>query len=440
MLTQENTQDWVHPDARQFFQRFLEECARTNSMIHTLMSELWNYDHSQLFDSVDYFEIGESSILITKLDEWGFKVETREEHYVLYKHPSGHFPRIVLQVHSHPLAGGVALRLNSIAHFLMLRDLHKEIEGCPYSAFRRCKVCTENRVSLWLVERRGTAKIESQEASTKLLQVVHDGVERWQLRQRKFSCKKKGLLTCMHLLRSLVDKLGRDTTTWIVLENEIAHWKSNTPTGRARRNKEEELGLSWSGEHHYTFRSTRENFLYLYDIFDLLGFVNTGVEYHRAPSYGTYTLRQVNAAYTVCIEVDMSEDECNHQLPQSTLKAWKHPGEIDTWCKKHGESILEGTIYQSSQNDYYYAFAQYLRKADLTYNQIFCKSEALKETFKIGERLGTLHDETVIKKMEVHRYLYVAPESEQDILRRGVNPALRISRVPCGRQLRVSSC
>src|SRR5207244_13606711 len=105
---------------------------------------------------------------------------------------------------------GVAISVESIADFLMVRGMSAWIEGSIFAGFRSCCVSKEQGVFVYVVERRGVMSMEpivlrEDEANRILL-----GYEKWQTRLRAVDSdeeEEEGMRQALTLAEELVEQL-----------------------------------------------------------------------------------------------------------------------------------------------------------------------------------------------------------------------------------------
>lgn len=146
-MTTQTLFSWkCEPQAEALIQGVLDAAAAENQDIAHLQDELVKHTSSRLFDWLDHVIVGFTPEFESRLEEAGFVPENATPTYRVFHHPAAQLPRVVVHDHDHPIVG-VAVSVESIADFLMIRGQAGWIEGSPLSGYRRCQVSTDNGVS-----------------------------------------------------------------------------------------------------------------------------------------------------------------------------------------------------------------------------------------------------------------------------------------------------
>jgi hypothetical protein len=333
-------------ETHHFIIRFLEECCRNNPYIDDLNKELEKNTSTRLEHWVEYLVMSPSPFVLEKIERIGYSLEEKFEEFNVYTHLSSHFPRIITEHHITPGNGGVALQVESIADFLLQRGIKAEIEGSPYSAFRRSLISKKSGVSLWLIERRGSRTLFPQNSKRDYLELLTTSKELWDTRLRYFDDPNKGMHRIHFLAKGLVEKLGQDLAAWMILSSERLYWLTKCQCAQIQYLRQQLLGFGWSNHLYHVFRSSRSLFPMLVRLFETLGF--TIQRYSHAGSkekWGVLFLKNLQAGLDVLIEVDVLAEELNSNFGHLPLSEKKDLGPIDLWCSLHEDSLLAGGMH-----------------------------------------------------------------------------------------------
>lgn len=122
-MTKENLYDWKrHPKAEQLLVSYLAECVSSNAAVKQLEHDLLHLTSTRLLDWVDHFVMGSPAESMSILEEVGFVADTTVDQLVFH-HPGALLPRVAIDKDIVGI-GGVAVTVESIADFLMVRGLH----------------------------------------------------------------------------------------------------------------------------------------------------------------------------------------------------------------------------------------------------------------------------------------------------------------------------
>lgn len=355
--------------------QWLESFCEASDSLARLSLELEQGTSSRLFDWIDHFIVPQRKDVEAALIERGFIWQEEG----CWLHPGAQLPRVVWG------EVGVAVSVDSIPHFLMVRRLSRPIEGASYSPFRRALICTEEDVSLWVVERRGTLSVEPTQAND-CERYIHFE-ERWLSRPRDGAPDEELLEEAIDLAKEMVEVLGRDRSASLVCACERSYWESRNRAGQAQKGRQDAIGMGWANHDHHTFRSSRGLFPRLVHLFELLGFSCRERFYAgEEAGWGAQVMENRNARLVLFLDLDLSPEEIAIDFAHKELPELGHLGTIGLWCALHGDSILQSGMHHLE--------AQFLfdrLKEDLAYEGFemmapFSDFTYLRQAFTEGER------------------------------------------------------
>lgn len=349
--------DWqCHPEAEQLLLKLLSAVTLANSFCKQLESDLKERTSTRLFDWVDHFLIGKDSPVIPKLKELGFQASED----TLF-HPGAQFPRLHLQNHSQNLLG-LSVIVESIADFLGMRGIFRPIEGAPFSAYRRSLLSTENAISLFIVERRGTRTlVPIDKPNPDYIPYL----EKWKCRPRH------DFEYLFPLAEETVARFGQNFAACIVLEAERFYWQNRNFTAAIQKSRQDQLGMGWANHDHHTFRSSIENFDRLVQFFILLGFhCREKFVAGKEAGWKAQVMENAISGHVLFIDVDHSPD---------TL------GTVGLWCALHGDSILEGGMHHLEAQFSFDLLKEDLAKRGISFMPPFSNFPHLHQAFSKGE-------------------------------------------------------
>jgi hypothetical protein len=333
------------PHAENIILKFLNEAQAVNPMIASLEHDLLKQTNTRLFDWIDHIAVGYSSQLEMDLDKAGFISDMTTPTYRVYHHPGAQLPLIVVKDHSIPIAG-IAVSVESIADFLMVRGRTGWIEGTPLSSFRRCNVATDHDVTLWVVERRGTRTMEATYPDEGYLERYTQAMEQWQTRPRDLEDEEEALSRTINIAQELVSSMGEDIAAWIVLEYERKYWQVRNTAGQIQKNRQDRLGMGWANHDHHTFRSSRRHFSSLVRLFEVLGFCCRERFYAgEEAGWGAQVMENPRAKLVLFLDVDLAPHELEINFAHHPLPDLPILGTIGLWCELHGDSILKAGMH-----------------------------------------------------------------------------------------------
>lgn len=384
-MVNEQWQWKTHPKAEQFVENVLEECVASNPFIAQLQEDLKVHTSSRLFDWLDHVIIGYSEETEKTLQEVGYVSDQAAPSYRVYHHPGAQLPAIVVRDNDQPIVG-CAVKVDSIADFLMARGMAGYIEGSLLSGYRRCCVAVDNEVSLWVVERRGTRGMEPTHYPEDHVYKYLHAEEMWLTRPRPLENQEEAMQRTLMIAENLAEMFGPDMAAWIVLECERKYWQARNHAGHIQKGRQDRYGMGWGNHDHHTFRSSRALFSALVRLFEILGFHCRERFYAgEEAGWGAQVMENSNAGLILFLDVDLmpheiADDFAHHPLPETTKL-----GTIGLWCALHGDSILRSSMHHLEAQFQFEELKENLEKLGVGMMEPFSNFPYLKQAFTAGE-------------------------------------------------------
>ncbi len=222
------------PDAENLALKILDASLDSHSGLQKLNHDLHVMTSTRLFDWVDHFTVSSSHELLNFLQSSGYEEEGKFSDCISYRHLGAQLPTIVVTEEPESVMG-CAVKVESIADFLMAHGLKRPIEGTFFSPYRRSLISEENNISFWVVERRGTRTMEPSSPSWEYTTDYLEAMELWQTRPRESKDEEAEIQLAVDLAKDMVAQVGRDVAAWIVCEGERKYWQSRNLAGRFKR-------------------------------------------------------------------------------------------------------------------------------------------------------------------------------------------------------------
>lgn len=412
MSSQSMFQWKCEPKAEELVQHILDRAVERNPEIATLQASLINYTSSRLFDWIDHVIIGVSPELEKKILSTGYQIESHTPTYKIFNHPGAQLPRIILREEDKG-SSGIAVSVECIADFLMIRGKNGKIEGTPLSQYRRCLVSTTNDASLWIVERRGAWTIEPTDQEDGYLRKYLDAKEKWETRPRDIEDEEEAIRKTIDLAEEIVLSLGQDSAAWLVLEVERKYWQARNFAGQLQKCRQDKLGMGWANHDHHTFRSSRQHFHQLVHLFEILGFHCRERFYAGAEAgWGAQVMENSRAKLVLFLDVDLDSNEIDIDFSHKPMPNLPSLGTIGLWCALHGDSILQAGMHHLEAQFLFEGLTNDLSKAGIGMMKPFSDFPYLKQAFTQGEvwqvqekRISKLLHEGRLSSTEAERFL-----------------------------------
>jgi len=412
MVTNAQFQWKCHPEAETALLQILEESCRQNPGIEKLKNDLLTHTSTRLFDWVDHFVVGYSPELEFRLEKDGFVSESVTSSYRVLHHPGAQLPRVVMKDTSTAIEA-VAVTVDSIADFLMVRGISALIEGTPLSGYRRCVISTEGGVSLLAVERRGTNSMEPTYESEKYVQDYLFAVELWKTRPRHLADEDEAMKRTFAVVQKMIALVGQNIASWIVLECEREYWQSKNLAGQLQKNRQDTLGMGWANHDHHTFRSSRKHFIPLVRLFETLGFYTRERFYAgKEAGWGAQVMEHKHARLVLFLDVDLLPHEIEIDFRHEELPELDKLSTVGLWCALHGDSILQAGMHHLEAQFMFEELTKDLSKLGVGMMQPFSSFPFLHQAFTKGEnwpvdasRVKKLLDKKLITKEQADKFL-----------------------------------
>lgn len=416
-----------HPQAEAFLSNMLDQASRGNAFIASLAKDLHKHTSTRLFDWLDHLIIGHTDKLEKQLEAYGFISDlVVTPTYRVFYHPGAQLPKIVVRDHTRPIVG-VAVGVDRIVDFLMVRGMTGEIEGSPFSGYRRCCVSTENEVSLWVVERRGVLTMEPIYNDVSYLEKYFEAKEKWKTRPRDLVDEEEGIFKATALVEEMVEIIGEELTAWIVLECEREYWQARNTAGQIQKNRQDRLGMGWANHDHHTFRSSRRFFAALVRLFEILGFHCRERFYAgEEAGWGAQVMENSKCRLVLFLDVDLHPGELEIDFAHEPLDDLEKLGTIGLWCALHGDSILKSGMHHLEAQFMFEDLKHDLNVHGVSMMDPFSSFPYLKQAFTHGEiwpvdarRIEELLKTNKLSKEQAEKFLtYGAVGSHMENLQR----------------------
>lgn len=374
------------PKAEALLLNILEDCCIKNPFIAELRKDLQKHTSSRLFDWVDHLVLAHSATIEGQLEEAGFISSQASSSYRVFFHPGAQLPRLIVKDHT-PAVEGVAIKVDSIADFLMVRGIVGWIEGSPLSGFRRCAVSTNNGVSLWAIERRGTHTMEPTYEQEGLAERYLEAREKWKTRPRDLEDEDEAMRRTLSITEELVSLVGSYVAAWIVLECERDYWQARNTAAQVQKNRQDRLGMGWANHDHHTFRSSRKHFAQLVRLFEMLGFHCRERFYAgEEAGWGAQVMENSECGLVLFLDLDLAPKELEVDFAHHSLPELPRLGTVGLWCALHGDSILKGGMHHLEAQFLFEDLTEDLTHHGISMMEPFSNFPYLKQAFTSGEQ------------------------------------------------------
>ncbi|NIM10627.1 MAG: hypothetical protein GTO45_01435 [Candidatus Aminicenantes bacterium] len=403
-----------YPEAWQWVTAQLDNFSQANQDIAMMSDQLRVKVGARLIDFVDYLAVDDFGSLASQLEGYGYEYNDNDN---VWKHPGAILPWVVIQARSNICAPvEVALKVDSIAQFLMVQGLDLPIEGSPYSGFRRCEVSTLNGISLWVVERRTSRGVEPVTENSDYLNIYFKTLEKWQTRSRGTEDSAATVEQMLDLAKKQVETAGADLAAYLFFEAERRFWQSRNRAAGIQKKNLDAVGMGWANHDHHTYRSSREHFQKLVEFFQILGFHPREKFYAgKEAGWGAQVVENPIINVTLFLDVDLSADELDIDFVQEGLPIRDTLGTVGLWCALHGDSLLQAGLHHLAVRSNFDRLTEILKNEQVKMMNPFSTFPYLKQAFTYGEPWP-------VKEKRVQRLLkdgFITAESAEQFIQKG---------------------
>jgi len=361
---------------------------------------------TRFMDWIDYIEIpvpAGNNTLRNRLLDVGFTHHSVSGAPNCFTHLGAMFPEIVLvegpaAVPSQaptPAPTRIAIKVDSVVDFITANRIPDDfpIEGEPHAqmrralAFRTPQAGELGAAELWVVERHGYRGFDIPRTDPAKVICMLRHAEALRRRQRDFPDDQLGYKHVMRLVDAAVKDIGQDWTCDLFFAAEREYWERRNRAGQVQRARQGKLGMGWANHDHHTYRSSREHFKSLIQLFEKLGFKNRERFYagHEA-GWGAQVTEQNVARITIFADVDMTPEELQGDFAHDGLAPQKELGTVGLWCGLHGEAMLQAGMHHLECQFDHAALCDQLRSSSINHMDPFTTFPFLRQAFTEGER------------------------------------------------------
>lgn len=370
------------PEGEKFLQEQLESFLEKHSFARALRDRMLGETSTRMIDWIDHMDLTLNVQNLSALGLAGFR-GYREEGRLIYWHPNAQFPHVLL--HSDQWLRQLALNVENIEDFQCANNLtHLPVEGVANGRYRRLSL-PEGEHTLHIVERHGYQGF-TPDMNEELTGNYREARERWKNRERLFSDDTQGMQSTLVLAKELAASLGPDLAADAILTEERNYWQSRNHAAHIQKARQDALGLGWANHDHHTFRSSREHFVLLMELFRTLGFKKRERYYAGdKEGWGAQILEQPTTGFVVFADVDLLPEEKTLDFSMDPLPPLQTYNTVGLWCALHGESILQGGMHHLEAQFDFDRLREDLLAHDIVSMKPFSNFPYLRQAFTHGE-------------------------------------------------------
>lgn len=257
--------------------------------------------------------------------------------------PRGLFPTVRVD----PAARGLAveIKVENVADFLEAHTLPRTIEGRPWGPYRRATVAGDDHgITLRVAERHGSRGFDFNGGADAASMLAVS--ESFRTRPRDFADAAEGFAEAERRIDAAIDRVGRDAASDLFFAAERAFWTRRNRAARAQKARQDAVGIGWANHDHHTYRSSREAFAPLVQVWEKLGLVCRERFYAGlAAGWGAQVMEHPVTRVVTFNDVDLSPEELMGDFSHDGLAPRDRLSTIGLWCGLHGEAFLQAGMH-----------------------------------------------------------------------------------------------
>ena len=385
-MTESRKFDWeLYPKLEAFALDAVNSFLSNNAFAESLSDKMLNQTSTRFVDWIDHIVLPESEVGIKALASLGLEeVTTRgdPEGKRVFRHTRSYLFPILLGE-----GGGreVALKPESIDHFSQMLALGTKVAGEPFAPLRKAIIDKQGDYTLTAVERRGYDgyRVEESKDTREYLDVLSAFFRR----RRLFDSDEWGMDATEKLVKESVSRLDSARVADAFFRAERSYWQGRNRAGQVQKARQDTLGLGWGNHDHHTYRSSRENFTRMIDIFESMGYDCREKYYAGEKSgWGAQILEHPVCDIVAFTDVDLNPDETSIDFAHEGFTGREAKlGTVGLWVGLHGESMLQAGMHHLEARFDFERLQKDLETFGVKVMSPFSHFAFLKQAFTVGD-------------------------------------------------------
>ena len=401
----------LFPATEKFIEKEINRFLKNNKVAYSLSKKMKSKTSTKFIDWIDHLVIPNKNLKEKRLKELGYaNAEIQApEGTTVFKHTKTIFPPILL---SKEKFMEIVLKPENLEDFTKKMGKGIKIKGKKFAAYRKAIINKQGNFLLLAIERRGTNTFIVNE-NPRDIKKYKKSLKVFSKRERNFKNDKKGLKEIKKTVNNILKNLESGRVADAFFRNERIYWEKRNNAGRIQKSRQDLLGLGWGNHDHHTFRSSRENFTLLIEIFEKLGyFCRERFFAGEESGWGAQVLENPECDIVIFADLDITKKEKDQDFAHKELKKNKKLGTVGLWVGLHGESILEAGMHHLEARFDFNVLRKDLAKKGIKVMKPFSNFQFLKQAFTEGEqwkapkkRLDLLLKNGSINKDQYNKFL-----------------------------------
>ncbi len=412
------------PEAAEFLQDVYTEFTAANPQIGFMADRMLQQSGVAMIHLIDHWVLPEGDEMVARLTECGFEAKRTFDDDLVWARPQARFAAVRLD--GDIMQPRLALTVENINEFggawgLPEVGRHGDTDS-GYEEARYPLPAGE----LAAVARIGYSGYRPGDLSASDLRVIREIRDRLRSRKRNRNVREN-IADANQLLSGVIDEIGKNRTVDELFAAEREFYMSRNRAAAHQYRVQRELGIGWANQDHHTYRSCREGFRSLIDLWNMLGF-EARERYYAGDEagWGAQIMEHPVSRVVLFCDADIAPDELDIDFSAVDLAPRHSYGTIGIWCALHGDSIGPSGLHHLECEYDFAAASSSLTAAGYGIMPPFTDLPMLKQAFTIGEtwtvsadHARSLRDQGVITGDQADRFTeFGATGSHLEILQR----------------------
>jgi hypothetical protein len=424
-ISESTAESWPRcPEAAEFFLALFRAFAAHNPGIASMADRLLEQTSVPLPYLIDHWTVPPTYSLTEELTSIGLELRQTEDGDAVWEHPLARLPR--LRVDDRSDAVRMAIAVEDLRLFAECNDLPVQGQhGDPDSGYEEARY-SQREGELAVIVRRGYRGFRPGRLTAADERVIRRVREALRTRRRDVGGTEAADLAG-RLIQSLTEEVEDNRLTDEFFTSEREYFMERNRAARWQYQRQQHLGFGWANHDHHTYRSSRDGFRALINLWLKLGFEAREKFYAGAEAgWGAQILEHTVSRVVLFCDVDMAPEEVGVDFRSTDLPPIEGMGTIGLWCGLHSESIAAAGLHHLEAEFDFTQMRDQLRSAGFGVMPPFTDLPMLKQAFTEAEtwpvapaRGQSLFELGLITAEQRDRFQLIgAPGSHLEILQR----------------------
>jgi len=331
------------PDAAEYFTSLFRAFASHNPDVAQLADRLVEQAGVSMLTLVDHWVVPNTPSLTDELTTIGLRLQTSADGDEYWAHPAARLPR--LRISNADDGVRLAIAVEDLRHFADCHDFPIRGQyGDPDSGYEEIRI-PQPAGELAVIVRNGYSGFRPGRLTASDQRAILNA--RAAIRSRPRTGDESSVASkTAELMRSLSESVEMDRLVDELFHVERDYYMARNSAARKQYERQQNLGIGWANHDHHTFRSARDGFRALVNLWLQVGFEPREKFYAGAEAgWGAQIFEHPVSRVILFCDVDMAPEEIDIEYSRHDLQPLPKLGTIGLWCGLHGSSICEAGLH-----------------------------------------------------------------------------------------------